>query len=75
MILTEFGDLIAERMRAEHQMLAARWFERLVELLPVDAREVFPTESLLDHIPALIVEISAYVRARGGRDRRQYGHP
>ena len=62
MILTEFGDLIAERMRAEHQGLAARWFERLVELLPVDARDVFPTESLLDHIPALIVEIGAYVR-------------
>ena len=62
MILTEFGDLIAERMRAEHQVLAARWFERLVELLPVDARDVFPTESLLDHIPALIVEISAYLR-------------
>ena len=62
MILTEFGDRIAERMRAEQQVLAARWFERLVELLPVDAREVFPTESLLDHIPALIVEIGAYLR-------------
>jgi len=62
MILTEFGDLLAERMRAKHQLLAARWFERLVELLPVDARDVFPTESLLDHIPALIVEISAYLR-------------
>jgi signal transduction histidine kinase len=49
-------------MRANHQLLAARWFERLVELLPVDARDVFPTESLLDHIPALIVEISAYLR-------------
>jgi len=62
MILTEFGDFIAERMRAENQALAARWFERLVELLPVDARDVFPTESLLDHIPALIVEIGAYLR-------------
>jgi signal transduction histidine kinase len=61
MILTEFGDFIAERMRAENQALAARWFERLVELLPVDARDVFPTESLLDHIPALIVEIGAYL--------------
>jgi signal transduction histidine kinase len=28
----------------------------------VDAREIFPTESLLDHIPALILEISAYLR-------------
>ena len=62
MILADFSDLIAERMRAEQQVLAARWFERLVELLPVDARDVFPTESLLDHIPALIVEIGAYLR-------------
>ena len=59
MILTEFGDLIAERMCAEHQVLAARWFERLVDLLPVDARDVFPTESLLDHVPELILEIGA----------------
>lgn len=62
MIITDFGDLIAERMRVEHQVLAGRWFERLLDLLPVDAREVFPTESLLDHIPSLIVEISAYLR-------------
>ena len=62
MILTEFGDVIAERLRAEHRALATRWFERLQDLLPVDAREIFPTESLLDHIPALILEISAYLR-------------
>ena len=62
MISTEFGDIIADRMQAEQQLLAARWFERLVDLLPVDARDVFPTESLLDHIPDLIVEIGAYLR-------------
>lgn len=62
MIITDFGDLIAERMRVEHRTLAARWFERLLDLLPVDAREVFPTESLLDHVPALILEISGYLR-------------
>jgi signal transduction histidine kinase len=62
MITTDPGDLIADRIRVEHRALAARWFERLVDLLPVDARDVFPTESLLDHIPALIVEISGYVR-------------
>src|SRR5678815_4594035 len=62
MILTAFGDVIAERMRVEHRALATRWFERLLDLLPVDAREIFPTESLLDHVPALIVEISAYLR-------------
>jgi signal transduction histidine kinase len=62
MISTEFCVLIAERMRAEHRALAARWFERLLHLLPVDARDIFPTDSLLDHIPALIVEISAFLQ-------------
>jgi len=62
MILADFADLIAERMRAEHRMLAGRWFERLLDLLPVDARHIFPTESLLDHVPSLILEISTYLR-------------
>src|SRR5687767_4594035 len=62
MIITDFGDVIAARMRVEHRALAARWFERLLGLLPVDAREIFPTESLLDHVPALILEIGAYLR-------------
>jgi signal transduction histidine kinase len=62
MILSGFTELIAERMRAEHRVLAARWFERLLDLLPVDARHVFPTESLLDHIPALILEVAGYLR-------------
>jgi signal transduction histidine kinase len=62
MVLSDFGGVIAERIRAEHRALATRWFERLLDLLPVEAREIFPTESLLDHVPALIVEISAYLR-------------
>jgi signal transduction histidine kinase len=62
MIVTDFGDLIAERMRVEHRTLATRWFDRLLDLLPVDARQIFPTESLLDHVPALIRDISAYLR-------------
>jgi signal transduction histidine kinase len=66
MITTDFGDLIGARMRSEHRTLAARWFERLLDLVPVDAREVFPTDSLLDHVPALIVEISHYLRQPEG---------
>lgn len=62
MVITEFRDYIAERMRASHHVLAARWFERLLDLLPVDARDIFPTESLLDHVPGLILEISGYLR-------------
>jgi signal transduction histidine kinase len=60
--VADFLDVVAERMRAEHRVLAARWFERLLTMIPVDAREVFPSESLLDHIPALIREISEYLR-------------
>jgi signal transduction histidine kinase len=62
LIITDFGDLLAARMRAEHQTLAARWFERLHDLIPVSARDVFPTESLLDHVPALILELGNYLR-------------
>jgi len=61
-MINEFSESIARRMRAEYRTLAGRWFERLLALLPVDASDVFPTESLLDHIPALILEISDYIR-------------
>jgi signal transduction histidine kinase len=66
MIITDFGDLIADRMRVAHRDLAARWFERLLDLLPVDARDVFPSDSLLDHVPALILEIGEYLRQPAG---------
>lgn len=63
MVTTGFADVIADRMAAEHALLAARWFARLNDLLPVGANEVFPSDSLLDHIPSLIVDISHYVRS------------
>jgi signal transduction histidine kinase len=62
-ITSGFSEAIADRIAAEHAMLAARWFSRLHDLLPVDANEVFPSDSLLDHIPSLIVDISLYLRA------------
>ncbi len=66
MIITDFGDLIAARVRSEHRVIASRWFERLVDLIPVNARDIFPTESLLDHVPALILEIGDYLREPEG---------
>jgi len=63
MITTGYSDAIADRIAAEHALLAARWFARLRDLLPVGANEVFPSDSLLDHIPSLIVDISAYLKA------------
>ncbi len=63
MVTTGFADVIAERLAAEHALLAARWFARLNDLLPVGANEVFPSNTLLDHIPSLIVDISGYIKA------------
>ncbi|WP_291983972.1 HAMP domain-containing sensor histidine kinase [Luteitalea sp.] len=62
MLTTDFDEVIADRICDQHRALAARWFERLLGLLPVEARDIFPTTSLLDHVPALIHEIGAYVR-------------
>jgi signal transduction histidine kinase len=63
MVTTGFAEVIADRIAAEHALLAARWFARLRDLLPVDANEVFPSDRLLDHIPSLIVDISEYLKA------------
>ena len=54
-----FAGLIAARIQTEHQALAMRWLQRLTELLPVDAPEVFPSGTLLDHIPELIQSLGA----------------
>lgn len=62
-VTSGFAEAIADRLAAEHAMLAARWFARLNDLLPVGANEVFPSDSLLDHIPSLIADIAGYVRA------------
>lgn len=53
----------ATRLAAEHTTLARAWLERLDALLDVDRRDVFPTHQLLDHIPDLLREIAAYLRA------------
>ncbi|HXG71706.1 MAG TPA: RsbRD N-terminal domain-containing protein, partial [Gemmatimonadaceae bacterium] len=53
----------AERIRESHAVIASQWLDRLRELLPVGSNEIFPTNELLDHIPALIRDVSEYVRA------------
>lgn len=53
----------AARLSADHVQLAHAWLERLDELLHVDRSDVFPSYQLLDHIPDLLREIAAYLRA------------
>jgi len=58
---SDLGPRIAERIRAADREIASRWLERLKTLLPVDAIDIFPTDQILDHIPALIRELADYV--------------
>lgn len=53
--------VLGARLQDSNTILAERWLARLVALVPVEARSVFPSELLLDHIPGLIDEIGKYV--------------
>jgi signal transduction histidine kinase len=53
--------IIAARLHDEHRTIAASWLARLIGLLPLDARDVFPSDALLDHIPVLILDLAAYL--------------
>ena len=57
------SESLATRLYAARSVLARQWLEQLNEILPVDRRDVFPGEHLLDHIPQLIEEIAGYLRA------------
>lgn len=57
------GASLAARLRAAQRVLASQWLEELTAILPVDKRDVFPTNQLLDHIPQLIGEIAQYLGA------------
>jgi signal transduction histidine kinase len=59
----DFASIVSQRVDAERHALAGSWLQRLNALLTVDANDVFPSEQLLDHIPTLIREIAAYLRA------------
>jgi signal transduction histidine kinase len=61
-------DHLAARLAREHTALAQQWLERLERLLLVEPREVFPSPQLLDHIPALILEVAEYLRTPGDHE-------
>src|SRR5262245_25109195 len=58
-----YAGVVSARAAAARDALAARWLQRLTAILPVGPNEVFPSTHLLDHIPGLIGEIAAYLRA------------
>ena len=48
-------------LKAQRQLLAGRWLDQLQALVPVGPEEIFPTSTLLDHIPSLIEEIGKFL--------------
>lgn len=59
----DYASIVSQRVAAERHALAGEWLRRLTELLPVQPNEVFPSHQLLDHIPTLIGQIAACLRA------------
>jgi signal transduction histidine kinase len=58
-----YSGILSQRVAEERLPLAGRWLDQLKVLLTVATNDVFPSQQLLDHIPALIGEIAGYLRA------------
>src|SRR5687768_14058338 len=58
-----YAGTLAQLIISERWTLANAWLTRLRDLLTVEPNDVFPSDDLLDHIPSLIAEIAAYLRA------------
>jgi signal transduction histidine kinase len=58
-----YATVVSRALDAAQVELSVRWLARLNEILEVSADQVFPSDQLLDHIPALIAEIAGYLRA------------
>lgn len=61
--LDKYADIVARALAAERTTIAEQWLVRLNGLLDVSPLEVFPSADLLDHIPTLIDDMAAYLRA------------
>jgi signal transduction histidine kinase len=56
-------EFLARQLHVAHRRIADEWLERMAALLTVGRNEVFPSNQLLDHIPALIDEIANFLEA------------
>ena len=66
--LSQFAAEVAHRFTEEHRSLATRWLERLKPMVTVEPNEIFPSVSLLDHIPDLIQRIGEYLGSADHED-------
>lgn len=52
---------LASRMVVEREDLTRRWLERIAARVNIDPNHIFPTETLLNHVPLLIDGIADYL--------------
>ncbi|MEO7822832.1 MAG: histidine kinase dimerization/phospho-acceptor domain-containing protein, partial [Gemmatimonadaceae bacterium] len=62
---TELASLLAGRLREAKRDLVTRWLERIKARVTLNAIDVFPSESLLNHVPLLIDGIASYLESPG----------
>jgi signal transduction histidine kinase len=61
----QLASTLAERLRESKRELVGRWLERIQARVTLNAIDVFPSESLLNHVPLLIEGIATYVESPG----------
>src|SRR5688500_1902536 len=59
------ASLLADRLRESKRDIVSRWLERIQARVTLNAMDVFPSESLLNHVPLLIDGIATYVESPG----------
>jgi signal transduction histidine kinase len=57
----KLASLLADRLRQAREDLVTRWLERIEARVTLTAKEVFPSETLLNHVPLLIDGIATYL--------------
>ena len=58
---TDLASLLAQRLRSAKIELVTRWLDRITARVTLPAVDVFPTDSLLNHVPLLIDGIADYL--------------
>jgi len=62
---TQLASLLAGRLRESKRDIVARWLERIEARVTLRATEVFPSDTLLNHVPLLIEGIATYLETPG----------
>lgn len=58
----ELAAILADRLRAAKQELVTQWLNRISARVAISTTRVFPTHSLINHVPLLIEGIAGYLK-------------